>query len=149
MKKIYFVEKKKRTASSEGSACNSPTRQLTHGNSPTATHPRHLTQRQLTQVNSPKYIIKPYLCQWITSGSRIWSRGGPRNFSRDFADVAKRSWASEASQYWPGSRACLRALEALAFLTVKMCIFPLFLVLFLQKFNLHLCRHIHKISNSI
>ena len=42
-------------------------------------------------------------------------QGGAKNFSRDFADVAKRSWASEVSQYWPGSRACLRALEALAF----------------------------------
>ena len=45
--------------------------------------------------------------------------GGPRNFCWDFADVAKRSWASEASQYWPGSMARLRALEALAFLTLK------------------------------
>ena len=45
--------------------------------------------------------------------------GGPRNFVRDFADEAKRSQASKASQYWPGSRARLRALEALAFLTVK------------------------------
>ena len=55
----------------------------------------------------------------ITSGSRIWSRGGARIFCRNFADVAKRSRASEASQYWPGSRARLRALEALAFLTLK------------------------------
>ena len=31
----------------------------------------------------------------------------------------------------------------------QICIFPLFLVPFLQKFNLHLCRHIHKISISI
>ena len=28
--------------------------------------------------------------------------GGPRNFFRDFADVAKRSQVSEASQYWQG-----------------------------------------------
>ena len=45
--------------------------------------------------------------------------GGPRNFSRDFADVAKWSQANEASQYRRGSRAHLRALEALAFLTLK------------------------------
>ena len=57
--------------------------------------------------------------KYATSGSRIWSRGGPRNFFRDFADVAKQSRVSEARQYWPGSRARLRALEALAFLTVK------------------------------
>ena len=44
--------------------------------------------------------------------------GAPRNFVRDFADEAKRSRASKASHYWPGSRARLRALEALAFLTV-------------------------------
>ena len=53
-----------------------------------------------------------------TSGFRIWSRG-PRNFVWDFADKAKWSQASKVSQYWPGSRACLTALEALAFWTVK------------------------------
>ena len=31
----------------------------------------------------------------------------------------------------------------------QICILPLFLVPFLQKFNLHLCRHIYKISISI
>ena len=32
-----------------------------------------------------------------SSGSRIWSRGGAKNFFRDFADVAKRSRASKAN----------------------------------------------------
>ena len=52
----------------------------------------------------------------FSSGSRIWSRGGPRNFFRDFANVEKRSRASK------GSRIILAvrwALEALAFLIIK------------------------------
>ena len=74
-----------------------------------------------------------------TSGSSIWSRGGgPRNFFRDFADVAKRSQASEASQYWPGSRARLRALEALAFLTIKYA-FSHFSWYFFFKFLMYIC----------
>ena len=48
-----------------------------------------------------------------------FGQGGPRNFFRDFVDVAKQSQASRVSKYWPGSRARLRAMEALAFLTIK------------------------------
>ena len=68
-----------------------------------------------TQYHTVSYQL-PYIA---SSRSRIWSKGGPRNFSRDFADVAKRSQMSEASQYRLGSMARLRVLEALAFLTVK------------------------------
>ena len=35
-----------------------------------------------------------------------------------FANIVKQSWVSEVSQSWPASRACLRALEALPFLTI-------------------------------
>ena len=73
-----------------------------------------------------------------TSGFRIWLRGGPHNFFRDFADVAKRSRASEVSQYWPGSRACLRALEAHAFLTLKYA-FSHFSWYFFFKYFMYLC----------
>ena len=73
-----------------------------------------------------------------TSGSSIWSRGGPRHFFRDFADVAKWSQASEASQYWPGSRARLRALEAIAFLTIKYA-FSHFSWYFFFKFLMYIC----------
>ena len=45
--------------------------------------------------------------------------GGPENCGRNFADVAERSRVSAASPNWPGSRARLRALEALAFLFFK------------------------------
>ena len=41
--------------------------------------------------------------------------GAPEILSEIFTDIAKQSQASEACQYWWGSR----ALEALAFLTVK------------------------------
>ena len=74
-----------------------------------------------------------------TSGSRIWSRGGPRNFFRDFADVVEWSRASKASQYWPGSRAHLRALEALAFLTVKYAFSHFSWYFFFKLFNVYLC----------
>ena len=70
--------------------------------------------------------------------------GGPRNFCRDFADVAKRSRASEASQYWPGSRARLRALEALAFLTLKYAFSHFSWYFFFKFFNVHFCGCINK-----
>ena len=73
-----------------------------------------------------------------TSWSSIWSRGGPRNFFWDFADVLKRSRASEASQYWPGSRACLKALEAFAFLTIRYA-FSHFSWYFFFKFFMYIC----------
>ena len=72
-------------------------------------------------------------------------QGGPHNFFRDFTNVAKRSQASEASKYWPGSRAHLRALEALAFLTLKY-VFSHFLVLFLQNILCTFMRVNYKIS---
>ena len=74
---------------------------------------------------------------YTSSGSRIWS-GGDQKFSPRFANVAKRSQASEASQYWPGSLACLRALEALAFLTVKYA-FSHFPWYFFSKFLMYIC----------
>ena len=50
----------------------------------------------------------------------------------------KRSRASEASQYWRGSRARLRALEALAFLTLKYA-FSHFPDTFSSKYFMYLC----------
>ena len=41
-------------------------------------------------LNKRKSVLTWFI---ISSGSRIWSRGGPRIFFRDFADIAKRSWA--------------------------------------------------------
>ena len=70
--------------------------------------------------------------------------GGPRNFCRDFADVVKWSQVSGVSQYWLESRAQLRTLEALAFLTVKYAFSHLFWYLFFKKFNLQFWRHITK-----
>ena len=89
----------------------------------------------------------------FTSGSKSWSRGGPQTFFRDFANIAKWSWASEASQYWPGSRACLRALEALAFLTLKYAFSHFSWYFFFKIFYVHLwvnykiCISIWKILN--
>ena len=48
-----------------------------------------------------------------------FGQGGGAEILWDFVDVAKQSQVSEASQYPLGSRACLRAPETLAFLTVK------------------------------
>ena len=50
------------------------------------------------------------------------------------------SHESEMSQTQLGSRDCLRALKALVFLTITYAFYH-FLVCFLQKFTLHLCRH--------
>ena len=57
-------------------------------------------------------------------GSRIWSRGGPQVLRPKVADIAKRSCVSEASKLRPGSRACLRALEAFGFLMLKYAFSP-------------------------
>ena len=72
-------------------------------------------------------------------GSRIWSRG-PRNFYQDFADVAEQIWVSQVSHNWLGSRAHLKALEALAFLTFKYMHSPTFPSTLSSKLlNVHLC----------
>ena len=44
-----------------------------------------------------------------------FGQGGPQLLRLKVADVAKRSHTSKASNLRPGSRACLRALEALGF----------------------------------
>ena len=49
-------------------------------------------------------------------GSRIWLMGGSKFFWPIFANSA----ANEVSPYWLGSRACLRALEALGFSLLNM-----------------------------
>ena len=67
-----------------------------------------------------------------------FGQGGPRNFFRDFADIANWSWVSKASQYWLGSRACLRALEALAFLTLKYAV-STFPSTFSSDYFMYLC----------
>ena len=46
-------------------------------------------------------------------------KGRPQLLRPTVADVAKWSRAREASILWPGSRACLRALEAFGFLMLK------------------------------
>ena len=64
-------------------------------------------------------------------GSRIWSRGGPQVLRPKVADVAKRSYVSEASNLQPGSRARLRALEAFGFLMLKYAFSHILETLFL------------------
>ena len=49
-------------------------------------------------------------------------KGGPQLQRPKVADVAKRSRAREASNMRPGSRACLRALEAFGFFNAQICI---------------------------
>ena len=68
-----------------------------------------------------------------------FGQGGPQKFFRDFADIAKQSRVREASQYWPGSRAHLRALEALAFSTAKYVFSHFSWYFFFKLFNVNLC----------
>ena len=58
-------------------------------------------------------------------------KGGPQVLRAKVADVAKRSRTSEASKLWPGSRACLRALEAFGFLMLKYAFSHILETLFL------------------
>ena len=53
-------------------------------------------------------------------------KGGPQLLRPKVADVAKQSCASEVSNLQPGSRACLRALEAFGFLMLKYMYSPTF-----------------------
>ena len=57
-------------------------------------------------------------------GSRIWLRGAPNFFLLIFADSTLQSHVNKMSPYWPWSRACLRALEALGFFITKYAFSP-------------------------
>ena len=59
-------------------------------------------------------------------------KGGAQLLRPKIADVAKRSHMSEASNLWPGSRACLRALEAFGFLVLKYAFSHILETLFLS-----------------
>ena len=52
-------------------------------------------------------------------------KGGPKPKILDlFANFAQQSCTNEVSPNWPGSRACLRALEALGFFIPKYAFSP-------------------------
>ena len=51
-------------------------------------------------------------------------KGGPKIIWPIFADPAQWSHVNEVSPYWPGSRACLRAPEALGFFITKYAFSP-------------------------
>ena len=61
---------------------------------------------------------------------------GPSNFFQRFANDAQRRRVSEASIHWPGSRARLRALEALVFISVKYAFSHFSWYLFFKNFKL-------------
>ena len=63
-------------------------------------------------------------CYRNRGGSRIWLREGPEYFWLIFTDSAQWSHANEVSTYWPGSRAHLRALEALGVFITKYAFSP-------------------------
>ena len=60
-----------------------------------------------------------------------FGQGGPQVLRPKVADVAKWSHASEVSNLRPGSRACLRALEAFGFLMLKYAFSHILETLFL------------------
>ena len=61
-----------------------------------------------------------------------FGQGGPQLLRPKVANVSKRSHASKASNLWPGSRACLRALEAFGFLMLKYAFSHILETLFLS-----------------
>ena len=60
-----------------------------------------------------------------------FGQGGPQLLRPKVADIAKRSHPSEVSILPPGSRACLRALEAFGFLMLKYAFSHILETLFL------------------
>ena len=59
-------------------------------------------------------------------------KGGSQLLRLKVAYVAKQSCAGEVSNLWPGSRACLRALEAFGFLMLKYAFSHILETLFLS-----------------
>ena len=74
--------------------------------------------------------------------------GGGKNIFLRFLPMAGSDvmQAKRAQIYWWGSRACLRVLQALAFLTVQYACSNVHFSwhIFYNIFNLHLCRYITK-----
>ena len=71
-----------------------------------------------------KNIVSLHLSPLTCAACEV-CRGGPKFFWPIFADSAQQSCANEVSPYWPGSRAHLRALEALGFFITKYAFSPL------------------------
>ena len=57
--------------------------------------------------------------KWTGADPGFGQGGGAQVLRPKFADVAKQSHTSQASNLWPESRARLRALEAFRFLMLK------------------------------
>ena len=87
-------------------------------------------------VNWLFVIINRQSLQW--RGSRIWSIWGPQKICPRFCERGEVESASKVSQYWQGSRTYHRALEALAFLTVKY-VFTHFSWYFSSNFSTYIC----------
>ena len=71
------------------------------------------------------------LQQWSAGADSGFGQGGPQLLRPKVADIVKRIRASEASILQPGSRACLRALEAFGFLMLKYAFSHILETLFL------------------
>ena len=74
-----------------------------------------------------------------SGGPRILVEGGAKIFLRQFPDVVKRSHTNEMSFNRPGSRAHLRALEALGFFFAEYAFSLYPFVIFLKYLNTNLC----------
>ena len=66
-----------------------------------------------------------------------FGQGGSQVLRPKVADIAKQSHVSEVSNLWPGSRACLRALEAFGFLMLKYAFSHILEILFLLIFDIY------------
>ena len=75
------------------------------------------------------FVLQINTCKQVRIQDLV--KGGPQLLRPKVADVVKRSRASEASILQPGSRACLRALEAFGFLMLKYAFSHILETLFL------------------
>ena len=80
-----------------------------------------------------KYLVLGREFMWILV------KGGPKLFLRKFANATKQSHANEVSFNRPGSRACLRALEAFGFFFAKYAfsLFSTYLFVYFLKIFKH------------
>ena len=85
----------------------------------------------LLHLNQQMVTITEYRCA-IPGADPGFGQGGAQLLRLKVADVVKRSRASEVSNLRPGSRACLRALEAFGFLMLKYAFSHILETLFLS-----------------
>ena len=85
----------------------------------------------LKHLESVSVSVSVSFTEWVPGADPGFGQGGPQVLRLKVANIVKWSHASEVSNLWPGSRACIRALEAFGFLMLKYAFSHILETLFL------------------